>query len=67
MLDIYQYREFFVNEILPPNYITPQNAVPISNTTPLYLQMPEKIDDFCEYFNYPKTTSLLDNSKIPVK
>jgi hypothetical protein len=60
-LDMYQFREFFVNDILKYNYSTPQTAVSINNNFPIYYQMPKAIDDFWNNFNYPITTPLLDN------
>jgi hypothetical protein len=61
ILDMFQFREFFVNEILDNSYSAPTGAKPINNETPIYFQVPQKIDSFWEKFNYPITAPLKDN------
>lgn len=68
-IDMYQFREFFVNDILKINYTIPQNAMYISNEFPLYNQSPPIIDNFWNQFNFPIITPLLDNtetSSLPI-
>jgi len=61
-VEMFQFREFFVNEILDKNYQAPRNSVLINNAFPLYKQNPRVIDDFWEHFNYPIITPLKQNN-----
>ena len=58
-MGIYQYREFFVNEI-PEFFTSPDCSRTIYNEIPLFNQLPKNVDDFWDTFNYPTSMPLLD-------
>ncbi len=58
-MDIYQYREFFVNEI-PESFTSPDCSRTIYNEIPLFDQFPEIDNDFWDTFNYPTSMPLFD-------
>jgi CarboxypepD_reg-like domain len=58
LIDMYQYREFFVNDI-PKSFPKPKYCRTIFNELPLYDQNPKNVNDFWESFNYPTSMPLL--------
>ncbi|MCD4832213.1 MAG: carboxypeptidase-like regulatory domain-containing protein [Bacteroidales bacterium] len=58
LVDMYQFREFFVNDI-PKEYSDPEYSRFIFSDIPLYKQIPQFVENFWDLFNYPSTEPLL--------
>ncbi len=59
-VDMYQHREFFVNDI--PDSLTKNSySRIIFNDLPLYRQLPKSINNFWDSFNYPVSMPLSEN------
>lgn len=65
-IDLYQFREFFVNEI-PEKYSNTNYSRMIFNEIPLYKHHPKVVDNFWESFNYPLSAPLQDNFEVQLK